>query len=237
MKKNVLIKIILDSLMVLLLPVLMAYMLVGEAVHEYLGILMMLCFSVHIALNRKWYRSLTRGRYSAYRIFQISINVLLIIMMLSLMVSGIVLSQHAFIFLNIQEGMFFARTLHILAAYWGFAIMSLHLGLHGEMFLGMIRKRNQKFAFGTRGRLLKTVLAVTIVLYGLYILIKTDLLSYMFLKNSFIYFDFERPLFMFFSDYITMMGMWAVLGHYLSRKLHRRSRLLKRNSGDDFSAA
>ena len=235
MKPIVRIKIALDCLMVLLLPVLMAYMLVGEAAHEYLGILMMLCFSSHIVLNRKWYKSLFRGRYSPYRIFQTGINGLLIIMMLGMMISGIMLSKHAFVFLNIQEGMAFARILHMLTAYWGFAIMSLHLGLHGEMFLGMIRNRTRVSASGLQKNFLK-IPAAAVVLYGLFILVKTDLLAYMFLKNTFIFFDFERPLFLFFSDYLAMMGMWAVAGHYLTGALCIRSRLNKRNLADSSAA-
>ena len=227
MKPIVSIKIALDCLMILLLPVLMAYMLVGETAHEYLGILMMLCFSAHIFLNRKWYRSLFRGRYSPSRIFQTGINGLLIVMMLGMMISGIILSKHAFVFLNIQEGMAFARILHMLTAYWGFVLMSLHLGLHGEMFLGMIRNRTKVSASGLQKILLK-IPAAAVVLYGLYTLVKTDLLSHMFLKNTFIFFDFERPLFLFFSDYLAMMGMWAVAGHYLSGALRKKSRLNKK---------
>ena len=41
----------LDGLMILLLPVLMAYSLVGEQLHEWLGVLMLLLFVGHHALN------------------------------------------------------------------------------------------------------------------------------------------------------------------------------------------
>lgn len=40
--------------------------------------------------------------------------------MLSSMVSGIVMSRYVFDFLPIQGGWGWARTLHMLAAYWGF---------------------------------------------------------------------------------------------------------------------
>ena len=47
-----------DIAMTILLPILMAYSLVGEAVHEWLGIVMFLLFIVHQALNRHWYKIL-----------------------------------------------------------------------------------------------------------------------------------------------------------------------------------
>ena len=40
-----------------------------------------------------------------------------------------VLSCHALSFLPISGGSFWARTLHMLSAYWGFVFISLHLGL------------------------------------------------------------------------------------------------------------
>ena len=49
MKKKL--RIVIDSGMVLLLPFLMAYSLVGEAAHEYLGIGMFLLFISHQILN------------------------------------------------------------------------------------------------------------------------------------------------------------------------------------------
>ena len=49
MKKKL--RIVIDSGMVLLLPLLMAYSLVGEAAHEYLGIGMFLLFISHHILN------------------------------------------------------------------------------------------------------------------------------------------------------------------------------------------
>lgn len=38
--------------------------------------------------------------------------------------------------------MSFARRLHILGAYWGFLLMSRHLGLHWNMIIGMLRKKH-----------------------------------------------------------------------------------------------
>ena len=58
-KRNI--KMATDLVMTMLLPVLMAYSLVGEAIHEWLGIVMFLLFIVHQALNRQWYKNLFRG--------------------------------------------------------------------------------------------------------------------------------------------------------------------------------
>ena len=59
MKKKI--RIVVDCGMVLLLPLLMAYSLVGEAAHEYLGIGMSLLFVAHHILNVAWWKHLLRG--------------------------------------------------------------------------------------------------------------------------------------------------------------------------------
>lgn len=121
---------ILDCLMVVLLPLLMAYSMIGESIHEWLGIATLLLFLGHHALNWRWYRSLPRRKWSPVRMFQTAVNTALLLVMAGLAVSGIIMSRYVFSFLPVQSGRSFARTLHMLSAYWGFCTMSLHLGLH-----------------------------------------------------------------------------------------------------------
>lgn len=58
--------------------------------------------------------------------------------------------------------------------------------------------------------------ALAISGYGIYAFIKREIGSYMLLKNQFVFFDFGEPLVMFLLDYIAIMGLFAVVGHYLS---------------------
>lgn len=58
----------LDCLMVLLLPLLMAYALVGGAAHEWLGTVMFLLFLGHHGLNWRWYPALLKGRWTVARV-------------------------------------------------------------------------------------------------------------------------------------------------------------------------
>lgn len=70
---------ILDCLMVVLLPLLMAYSMIGESIHEWLGIATLLLFLGHHALNWRWYRSLPRGKWSPVRMFQADVNTALLL--------------------------------------------------------------------------------------------------------------------------------------------------------------
>lgn len=198
--------------MVVFLPLLMAYSLVGEAVHEWLGIAMLLLFLGHHALNWSWYRSLPRGKWSPVRMFQTAVNMALLLVMVGLAVSGIIMSRYAFSFLPVQGGRSFARTLHMLSTYWGFCTMSLHLGLHWGVVLAAGRRLMK--APPAWGKPLLRAGAALISLWGLYAFIHRELGTYLLLQTAFVFFDFEEPLALFLLDYLAIMELLAVIGYY-----------------------
>lgn len=103
---------------------------------------MFVLFIAHQILNFRWYKSLFKGKYTPMRIFQVIVDMLTLLSMLAMMYSGIVLSRYVFAFLPINGGMALARKLHMLGSYWGFLLMSLHLGLHWNMVLGVIKRKD-----------------------------------------------------------------------------------------------
>lgn len=211
---------ILDCLMVVLLPLLMAYSLVGEQVHEWLGTAMLLLFLGHHALNWRWYRSLPRGKWSPARVLQAAVNASLLLVMLGLAVSGVLLSRHVFSFLPLRGGRSFARTLHMLSAYWGLCIMSLHLGLHWGTVLAMGRRIVKNTP--PWGKTLLRIGAALVCLWGAYAFVRREIGSYLLLRTAFVFFDFEEPLAMFLLDYLAIMGLLAAAGYYGQKLLKRK---------------
>ena len=134
-KRKQAVRMLADVGMTGLLPLLMAYSLIGEAVHEWMGIFMFLLFILHHVLNFSWYRNLFRGHYSVSRILKTISALFLIPVMLALPVSGIMMSRH--IFPGLGSSLSLVRTVHLFASYWGFVLMSLHIGLHWRMAVGM----------------------------------------------------------------------------------------------------
>ena len=212
-------EIVTDILMTGILLLLMAYSLVGEAAHEWLGIGMFVLFVAHHVLNSRWSRNLRKGKYTPFRILQTVLVVLALASMPGSVVSGIVLSRHALSFLPITGGQSWARTLHMLSAYWGFVFISLHLGLHWSMMMGMAKRlfKNPSTARTWAAR----IIGLTIAVYGVYAFEKRENGSYMFLKNQFVFFDFDEPLVFFLLDYIAVMGLFVFIGHYLSEGIKR----------------
>lgn len=217
MKPNMIWKIITDIGMTAALLLLMAYELIGEAAHEWVGVAMFVLFILHHILNRRWSRSLFKGKYTPVRILQTLLVVLVLFSMIGSMVSGILLSKHVFSFLPVRGLRFFARNLHMLSAYWGFVFMSLHLGVHWNMMMGMARKLARQPS-AVRTWLLR-IIAALIAAYGIYAFITREIGRYMLMINRFVFFDFDEPLILFLADYMAVMGLFVFIGHYLSKGL------------------
>lgn len=235
MKKKFVCKIVIDMIMTVLLMFLMARQLTGASAHEWLGAGMLILWIAHHILNRGWYSHLFKGKYTPVRILQTVTNFVVLLSMLGLMVSGIILSREVFAFLPISGGIALARPLHILSAFWGFVLMALHLGLHWNLILSMVRKATGPVTSKPL-RILLRIAAVLIAGYGLYAFLKNQFLSYMFLISSFVFFDFERPVLLFFTEYIAIMGLFVFLAHYaahflsaLDRSVTLRARNTEKN--------
>ena len=178
------IKIAVDVAMLVLFLLLMEYHLLPDVVHEWLGISVFVLFVAHNALNYKWYAVLFKGKYSAMRIIHTVLNFLLMIMMLLCMISALFVSKEVFAGLNLQAGMF-GRTLHMKASAWTFIIMSVHLGLHFEMFVGMTKRLNLPVSLKT---IMKWILRIDVfaaAVYGIVVFVQRSFYEELFVSEVF----------------------------------------------------
>lgn len=216
MKVKRILKVVVDILMTLTLLLQMTYELIGQATHEWQGMWMFFLFILHLTFNWPWVRAVFKGKYNVFRILQTGLVVLIFCCMIGSMISGIILSRHVFTFLGTRTGTYWARNVHMLCAYWGFALMSIHLGLHwGMMLRGFQRMLKLNTPSTVRKIALRTV-AVLIAGYGCYAVTRRSLFEYMFFRTQFVFFDFGEPLIFFLLDYMAMMGLFAFVGYYLS---------------------
>lgn len=202
-----------DITMTILSIILMGgnYLFPADIVHEILGLALFLLWAVHISLNRRWYGAIFRGKYNPYRIMQTVINCCILICTIFLMISGIILSNHLFTFLNIQSGLGFARIAHLLASHWYYLFMSLHIGLHMGRFFQNVAAKN----------LPRILLALT-CLYGVYAFIARGVWKYLVLKQQFFFFDLERGYILFTMDYISIIILFATISHFIAKLLKKR---------------
>ena len=202
----------LDITMTILSIVLMGgnYLFPAEIVHEILGVALFVLWAIHIFLNRRWYGAIFKGKYNPYRIMQTVINCCILICTIILMISGIILSNHLFTFLNIQSGLGFARIAHLLSSHWYYLFMSLHIGLHmGRLFQNVAAKS------------LPRILLVLTSLYGVYAFITCGVWKYLILKQQFFFFDLERGYILFALDYISIIILFATILHLIASRLKK----------------
>ena len=192
--------------MTVLLPLLMAYSLIGEAFHEVVGTAIFLLFIVHHILNRKWYGALFKGRYNTRRIFQTVLDLVLLVFMILQPVSGILMSKHLYTFLPALPVSAWARSVHMLLAYWGYILLSIHAGTHLIAPLRKLHGKNRKI-FVTICAIMSCISA-----YGCAAFIKRGFPGYMSGRTAFAFFDFSEPRIFFFMDYIAIMILSMVAG-------------------------
>lgn len=66
--------------------------------------------------------------------------------------------------------------------------------------------------------------------YGLYLFVQKNIVSYMFLKVQFVFFDFEQNAASVFSEYLVMMVFWVFVAYYFAKGLGKIS--LLKTKGD-----
>lgn len=199
-----------DITMTILSIILMGgnYLFPADIVHEILGVALFVLWAIHIVLNRRWYGAIFRGKYNPYRVMQTIINCCILICTIFLMISGIILSNHLFTFLNIQGGLGFARIAHLLASHWYYLFMSLHIGMHvGRLFQKVTAK------------IIPRIILALASAYGLYAFIARGVWKYLILQQQFFFFDLERGYILFAVDYISIIILFATISHFVARKI------------------
>jgi hypothetical protein len=140
---------------------------------------------------------------------------LLLLCMIGSMVSGIIVSRHLFRWIPNRSGKALARTVHMLAANWGFVFMGIHLGLHWSSLRAQLVKKKMPRIFG--------VAATLAAVYGIIVLLKRNIIGYLLMQVQFAFFDFEEPLILFLLDYLAAMILFVWIGNFL-RKITAGSR-------------
>lgn len=200
-----------DMAMTADLFLLMGFPLWGMNAHMMAGAGFFLLLLLHHGLNWWWYAGLSRGRWNGARRLGVAVNLALLVVLFFLLWSSIVLAGPA-IGLPPLGSMRLAREAHMACAYWGFLLMSFHMGMHWDMFQGMARRLAPVFPRKGTGTAL-AALGTAIALYGFYALYARNWADYLFLQSEFVFFDYEEGAFSFYGDHLAIMGcaIWCAV--------------------------
>ncbi|WP_250944624.1 DUF4405 domain-containing protein [Clostridium felsineum] len=168
-------------------------------------------------MNYKWYSTLGKGKYFIQRSLLIIADMLLLIDMIVLMVSGIGMSQYIFRFLDLNMSWFLAMNLHVVSSYASFLLMGFHIGLHYGMILGMFRK---VFHITEKSEIRTWILrgiAGMAAVYGVYALVKRNFISYITLQMHFVFFNYKEPFIFYELDLLAITILMIFAGYYLQK--------------------
>ena len=201
---------IIDVSMTVLLILLMSLQITEQEYHEYIGMVMVILVIVHIYLNRKWFISVFKGKYPPVRILSLVIDFSLLVAFILSGISGMIIAE-TFTFMNLESLTAWGRTAHISSSYWSFVLMGLHVGLHWNMVAVRIKSS------------WPTVIALLLAAYGLYAFIQSEIITYMFLINQFVFIDYDKNIFLVFLDNLAMLIFWCSVSYYFSKLIRRLS--------------
>lgn len=190
------------------LLLLMAFQVTEQLAHEWLGITMFVLTIVHQVLNRKYYAAIFKGKYSPLRIFQLIVNILLLLTFVCTALSGMMMSRFATPFMNGILPSSIVRQGHLALSHWSFVLMGLHLGLHFGIVMSKLKNRTVKIILGT--------VMTGISVYGFYLFFESDMLNYMLFKNPFAFLDYDKAWGLVLLENLAMLLAWAFAAYLLS---------------------
>lgn len=221
MRPLFLFRLVLDFLAVSLLLAALAYNWLDNATHEIIGTAMFLLLVAHNIFNRRWYGTITKARREARGMITRGmitkvINFSLLLTMLTLLITGMIISQTVFSFLPLASN-FTARQVHTLVAYLALLIAAVHLGLHWSLIMDVVRGRLGITTPSSRRTYVLRALAVIIAAYGVHSLFAVNAGSKLFMQVTMEFWDFQNSTPAFFVHHFAIVGLGASVAHYALR--------------------
>ena len=208
-----------DLALTTILLLLMGYSLIGEVVHEWLGLAMLALIVLHHIWSCTWYKGLCKGRMSAYRAVQTILTFLLLLSVAGSLLSGLILSRYVLDFLPLDWGQDLARILHLPCAFWSFLLMGLHLGLHWSGVMGQVRRIAGLPGLSSERTAVVRLMGAAIACCGLLAFFRSGFSDYLFLRTHFLFFPPGQTAARFLADYFVTFGLFVWIGHYGSTGL------------------
>lgn len=224
MNRKMLIKLVIDFVMTVLMLVAMAYHITGSTIHELVGAVLLVLFIAHNILNRRWYKTIIKGKYNIRSILRIAVNLLFLVSMIVVMISSAPISRDIFPFFPINNDMII-RQIHVLTAYWGFIFMAVHIGLSWGTIINVVQKMTGITGTSRIRTIALRVIAVLIVVYGVQTSFETDMGSKLTIYNPFGW-NFDESTMGFIINYLSIMGIYICGTHYALEFVQKQNKAM-----------
>ena len=198
-----------------LLLVALAYYWLNNAVHEIIGTGFFLLLIAHNLFNRRWWGGIPKGLNKAPNVVAMTMNLSLLITMLTLLVTSVIISQTVFSFLPIRSDVT-SRQVHASAAYWALVIVAIHLGWQWRTVSAVVSTRLGITTASTLRTTVLRLLAVGLAAFGVLSWLELDIGSKLLMQMSLDGWDFATSTPAFFVHHLAVIGLFAFLAYYAS---------------------
>lgn len=214
---------IVDCLLFFLMLAQMSSQFSGLELHEYFGLEMTIVFVLHQVLNRHFYASLFRGRYTGTRVLLTVTDVLTIAAFLLMILSGLSRSHYLFHDKAAFLGQETATALHLFSGYLAFLLTGFHCGLHHPS-LRPREKKQKKSGASYVARAGKIILLIALFGAGVYAFIADRFWDYLSFQAHFVIFP-DVPAFVYELGLVCLWLSLVFIGLFLRTRLARRNSL------------
>lgn len=214
-------RIIIDFAMTLLLLCVYSYRITGDAAHEWIGVCVFVLFIAHNVINRTWYKTIFKGKYTLRSAVMTACNAALVFTFSFVLITGLLQSRTVLAFLHLPGGILL-RQIHTTAAYWGLPLIGVHLGLHWGMFVNGTRKMLGVNGENRARTKVTKVMAFLFAAFGVWASFDRDMFAKLFLGFSFDYWDESRPVILFFAAMLSIMAVYVFVTYYMLKVAERQ---------------
>lgn len=168
--KNLKFKMILDLIMTVMWIFLMDYIFTGLLIHELLGLAITGLFIFHNLINFDWIKATSKdvftGKTNYINLIKYTVNLILLLLTLLVGISGILISANILTSISTSNINLWVY-IHKSSSYGYLIFISIHIGLHWNMVIGMCRKLFNIKNNSTIRILILRLLTIAIVIAGI----------------------------------------------------------------------
>lgn len=198
----------------------MSFQYLPKILHELGGVIWVVAIFLHLSWNRQWLCSLLHGKWATMRGVAMLINILLILSSITVILSGICISNYIFkgmIPLALQRNIVIHQ-LHVSVPYLMLILMGLHIGIHWQgiwqPFIKALRWNSNSLSY----RAGCSFGVLMLFLGGIYGSLMNRIGDRLQLKHIFATAATQASWEVYVLMLISIMGMYAVVSHTVQRK-------------------
>lgn len=220
---------ILDMILLGLILLVMGFHLLPGLAHEAGGLILLAGAGWHLTLNRRWFGSFFRGRWSGLRLMQTAIGLLLVMAFFTAVITGCIIS--AWLFRDLWSGpagaamhrSTFIYSLHTASAYLMAILGGMHLGMLWPGLWQRLRKFPGLGGFDKYPILRPFVLAL--ICWAGWTMWQLDQVGdRLLMKHIFGTMAARLPAGTYYLMLLGLMGLFGIIAYYLQQYFIRQGR-------------